>query len=68
MTAPDNPLADLKVRREIYALLGKMGVFDEPALCRCGCNALEHVPVRHGDGPWQTVCRNCSCREYEEKP
>jgi hypothetical protein len=59
---------DLKVRREIYALCGQMGVFDPPPDCAaCGCSVREHVPIRRNGGLWGTVCRNCPCDSYVDE-
>lgn len=53
---------DVKLRRELYGLYGKLGVFDPPPDCAsCGCPVREHVPVRHNGGTWETVCRACDC-------
>jgi hypothetical protein len=53
---------DLKVRREMYALLGRMGVFEPPEVCGCGHSALEHtIDVKRSDGLWRALCNQCLC-------
>jgi hypothetical protein len=60
-----DPLSDLKVRREMYALLGRIGVFDPPEMCTCGHTALEHnIDVKRADGVWRALCNQCLCGEF----
>jgi hypothetical protein len=58
-------VADLRVRRVMYELLGTRGAFEPDPLCSCGCSLDEHIPIRRNGGVWGTVCRGCRCNGYD---
>lgn len=51
--------------RALHTVLSRLGMFDLPEKCTCGCEVTNHADVKI-NGQWATPCYNCRCTQFTQ--